>query len=112
MKITSIRIKKLNSPKNHCVLGIASIELDNCLVIHDIQLLNVDGKKLISFPSKRVKKYVYSETDHTGEYSQNYEYTDIVHPSNQEFRTYVQDTLFNIYESEVKDKDEQISQMW
>lgn len=106
MKITSIRIKKSNSPKNKYVLGTASIELDNCLVIHDIQLLNVEGKKMISFPSKKVKKYVYSEEEHTGQYSQNYEYTDIVHPSNQEFRTYIQDTLFDIFESEVENTDE------
>lgn len=100
MKITSIRLKKLSVPKNKYLLGTASIELDNCLVIHDIQLLDVEGKRMISFPSKRVKKYTYSENEENSGYSQNYEYTDIVHPSNQEFRTYIQNTLFDIYDNE------------
>ena len=38
MKITSIRIKK-NKREDDTLLGIASIELDGCLIIHEIKLI-------------------------------------------------------------------------
>ena len=38
MQITSIRLKKINSKKEN-LIGVASIELDNCLVIHGIKLI-------------------------------------------------------------------------
>ena len=39
-------------------------------------------------------------------YNQNFEFTDIVHPSNKEFRDYVETELFKIYDSEVDDNNE------
>ena len=101
MQITSVRIKKTNNDK---VLGIASIQLDNCLVIHGIKLIQLDDKRIISFPNKKIKKY---EVDDNGEYVTKDEYTDVVHPSNSEFRKYIEDALFEIYDKEgVENKDE------
>lgn len=99
MKITNIRIhKNTNSPN---ILGIASIQLDNCLVIHGIRLVQLKDKRVISFPNKKIPKYTYSET---GEISTDYEYTDIVHPSNNEFRQYIEEELFKIYDLEEVEK--------
>lgn len=101
MQITSVRIKKTNNDK---VLGIASIQLDNCLVIHGIKLIQLEDKRIISFPNKKIKKY---EVNDDGEYVTKDEYTDVVHPSNSEFRKYIEDALFEIYDKEgVENKDE------
>lgn len=101
MQITSVRIKKTNNDK---VLGVASIQLDNCLVIHGIKLIQLEDKRIISFPNKKIKKY---EVDDNGEYVTKDEYTDVVHPSNSEFRKYIEDALFEIYDKEgVENKDE------
>lgn len=99
MEITSIRIKKNNSGTQP--LGVASIQLDNCLVIHDIKLIENNGKRLLSFPNKKMKKYVMEN----GEYSEVNSYTDIVHPSNSEFRNYIETEIFKVYDSEIKKGD-------
>lgn len=102
MKITSIRIKKNKNNENKTLLGVASIEFDNCLVIHDLQLIQLQDKRIISFPHKKIKKYIMKD----GGYSENYEYTDIVHPSNKEFREYVENELFKIYDTENIEEEE------
>lgn len=93
MTITSIRVKKNNSGS---ILGVASIQLDNCLVIHDIKIIENNGKRLLSFPSKEIKRYVMEN----GEYSETNSYMDIVHPSNSEFRQYLQDEILKVYDLE------------
>ena len=95
MKITSVRIKKTNA-KNK-LLGTASIQLDNCLVIHNIKLLQIDGTRKLSFPNRRSQRCEY---DSNGAYTLVNEYSDIVHPSNNEFRKYLEDELFKIYDTE------------
>ena len=95
MNITSVRIRK-NKNNDNTLLGIASIELDNCLVIHDIKLIRLKDKRIVCFPNKKVKKYVMND----GKYTENFEYSDIVHPSNTEFRKYVEEELYKIYDSE------------
>ena len=39
MKITSVRIKK--SHNSGTLLGVASVQFDDCLVIHDIKLIQL-----------------------------------------------------------------------
>lgn len=102
MKITSIRIKKNKNKKdNDVLLGTASIQLDNCLIIHNIKLLQLKDKRVASFPNKKVKKFNITNDG----YEEVYGYTDIVHPSNEEFRNYVENELFAVYDME-EDKDE------
>ena len=101
MQITSIRIKKLNNNK---VLGVASVQLDNCLVIHGIKLIQLDdNRRIVSFPNKKVKKY---EVTDTGSYETKDEYTDVVHPSNPESRKYIEYSLFEIYDTEGENVNE------
>lgn len=96
MEITSIRVKKNNN--GGTILGVASIQLDNCLVIHDIRIVENKGKRMLSFPNKKAKRYVLEN----GEYSEVSSYMDIVHPSNQEFRQYIENEIFKVFDSDVK----------
>lgn len=100
MKITNIRIHKNTNSTNN-ILGVASIQLDNCLVIHGIKLVQLEDKRIISFPNKKVPRYDYASD---GSYTVQYEFTDIVHPSNTEFREYVEKELFKIYDLQEVDK--------
>lgn len=95
MKITSIRMKKNNIDNNNKILATVSIQLDDCLVIHGIKLVQLKDKQIVSFPNKKILKY----ESQNGNITQNYEYTDIVHPSNKEFREYVQNEIIKVYNS-------------
>lgn len=67
MEITNIRIKKTPGKK---LIGFADIELDNCIVIHNIRILK-SKNIFLGMPNKKNKKG---------------EFLDVVHPSNTEFR--------------------------
>ena len=96
MEITSIRVKK--NGNGGSVLGYATICLDNCLVIHDIKIVEKNGRKILCFPARKFNKVVMEN----GEYSEMNAYMDIVHPANKEFREYVEKEVFKIYDSSVK----------
>ena len=72
MRITSIRIKKNNNPENKVLLGVASVEFDNCLVIHDLQLIQLQDKRIVSFPHKKAKKYILKEVQKYQDDPKNY----------------------------------------
>ena len=55
MEISSVRIKR-NNNHDDALLGVASVEFDNCFIIHDIKLIQLKDKRIISFPNKKVKK--------------------------------------------------------
>ena len=94
MEITGIRIKK-NTRRNDQLLGVASIQLDNCLIIHNIKIVQLKDKRVVSFPNKKIKKY---DATLDGEYVEKYEYSDIVHPSNTEFRNYIETEIFKYFD--------------
>ena len=102
INITSIRIKKSNKPDSN-VLGVASVMIDECVVIHDIKLMMMKGKRTICFPSKKIKKVSMAN----GEYTERFEYTDIVHPSTSECREYLETEIFQLYDMEVNKENEQ-----
>ena len=96
MEITSVKVKKNNNNDGRA-LGIASIQLDNCLVIHDIKIVINKGKRELCFPSKEVRRNAFKN----GEYLEEYKYLNLVHPSNQEFRQYLEDEIFKVYDLEI-----------
>ena len=98
MNITSVRIKKIKS-YNPNILGVASIELENCLIINDLLLVQGRNRRLVKFPNKKME-YRRLNEDNSG-YDINVGHTDIVHPSTKEFRQQVEETLFKIYDEEV-----------
>lgn len=105
MKITNIKMKQVHG-NNSNIKALVSLELDNCLVIHGLTIVEyTDGKKFIRFPNKKITMFKYD--DKSSEYTPAYGYTDIVHPNNQEFRTYIEKEVFKIYD-QVKVIQEQV----
>ena len=62
---------------------------------HLNELLQLKDKRVVSFPNKKIRKY---DVINNGNYEEKYEYTDIVHPSNAEFRHYIEDEIFKYYD--------------
>lgn len=99
MIITSVRIKRINNSGNS-LLGIADVQFDNCLVIHGIKIVQLKDKRVLSFPSRQQKRIEVVD----GEYKEGKEFSDIVHPCNKEFRQYVEEEIFKIYDLEVEEE--------
>lgn len=88
MKITNIRIRLIDDAK---LVATASVELDNCFVVHDIKVIKGIKGLFVAMPSRKI-------TD---------EYQDTCHPIDQETRDYFTKEILQKYE-EVKlnaDKD-------
>ncbi len=81
MQITDIRIKKINSETNK-MKGIVAVTFDNQFVVHDIKIVEHEGKMFISMPSKR---------------NFNGEFRDIAHPIVSEFREEIQNAILKAY---------------
>lgn len=94
LNVTSLKIKKFGQPKNG-VLGLASLVLLNSLMIHDIKIVQLSNKRILSFPAQRILKAEETEDG----ISEHYIYSDIVHPINSQFRRYLEDIIFNLFDS-------------
>lgn len=69
MNVTNLKIRKVE--RKNILVGFAEVELDSCLVIHGIRILEGKNGYFIGMPNKKNKKD---------------KYLDIVHPSNTKFR--------------------------
>lgn len=86
MEITNIRVDSI-TPKSKGICGEFTITLNDMLCIHRIYVINGKDGLFIAFPN-------------TGEYKINRNgkrYIDIVHPTNQEFRTYIEEAILGKY---------------
>lgn len=83
LEITDIKIKKLTNLGR--LLGEVSITINNCLVIHNIKLIQLEDKRMAGFPQTTLP-------------SGNR--VDVVHPITKEFREYVEDYIFSIYDKD------------
>lgn len=84
MKITAVNIKKSNANENKPRKAVASVTLDNQIVIHDIAVIKLDGRdEFVSMPNRKRKD--------------NGEYMDIVHPINAEARKMISDSVLSAY---------------
>lgn len=81
MKITSLRIRILKNTGNK-MQGVASITLDNMIVIHDIKILKNKEELFLAMPSKKVKPGTFK---------------DLVHPINAPVRDAIERILFAAY---------------
>ena len=101
MKITSINLKRLTKQKysgGGICLAVASIQLDRELVIHDLQLIQLPEKRIVKFPNK--KKIIKRLNFHKTGYEEVWGFSDIVHPCTPEFRRYVTEELYKVYDKE------------
>lgn len=71
MKITDIQVKKIENSK---IKGVANIVIDDCFAIHNIRIMEKEGKLYLSFPSKEFQP------------NEKIIYKNVCHPINQETR--------------------------
>lgn len=81
INITDVRIKKMIDNKGELV-AVADITIDNCFVVHDIDVLKSDRGVHIKMPDKRLP---------------NGAYKNIVHPITNECRLYIQEKITEAY---------------
>ncbi|MBE6896236.1 MAG: septation regulator SpoVG [Ruminococcaceae bacterium] len=84
MKITDIKIRKITD--NEKMKAVCSVTFDDELVVHDIKVIENDGKTFIAMPSKRFKEGSFS---------------DIVHPISQTVRTYLEKEILAVYSEQI-----------
>lgn len=82
MQITDVRIRKVE--KEGKMKAVASITIDNELVVHDIKIIDGDKGLFIAMPSKKTL---------------DGEYRDIAHPINSETRDRIQRSVIQAYEA-------------
>ena len=82
MKITDIKIRRLYDRDK--MKAVCSVTFDGELVVHDIKVIENDGKTFIAMPSRRSKEGFFS---------------DIVHPITQQMRTYIESEVLTAYKS-------------
>ena len=85
MEITDIRVRKVNSEGK--LKAVVSVTFDGAFVIHDIKLIENEGRMFISMPNKRVR---------SGEYK------DIAHPVNAQMREVLERSVISAYEDYLK----------
>ena len=82
MEITDVRVRKLTTEGK--MKGIVSVTFDDCLVIHDIKVIETDGKLFIAMPSRKTDKG---------------EFKDIAHPINAEMREKLSGTIIEKFKA-------------
>ena len=88
MQITDVRVRKIL--KEGKLKAVASITLDDELVIHDIKIIDGDKGLFIAMPSKK---------------SSDGEYRDIAHPINSWTREKIQTMILNEYEKTLSESE-------
>lgn len=89
MRVTNV-VVRLNNVDNR-VKAMASILFDDCFAVHDIAVVeNTHNNLLLVFPSRKKS---------TGEYS------NVIHPINQETRKMIEDAIFSEYERVTKNEE-------
>lgn len=89
MQITDVRLRKIT--KEGKLRAVASITLDNEMVVHDIKVIEGEKGLFIAMPSKK-------SVDGT--------FRDIVHPINTETRERVQSIILRKYEEAEEEEAE------
>lgn len=80
MTVTDVRVRKIDGEGK--MRAVASITIDDEMVVHDIKIIEGDRGLFIAMPSKK---------------GANGEYRDIAHPINSETRNRLQDLILDAY---------------
>lgn len=80
MTVTDVRVRKIDGEGK--MRAVASITIDDEMVVHDIKIIEGDRGLFIAMPSKK---------------GANGEYRDIAHPINSETRNRLQDMILEAY---------------
>lgn len=84
MEITDIRIRQIASDAR--MKAVVSVTFDNAFVVHDIKIIEGDGKLFIAMPSRKTP---------------DNEFKDIAHPINPEMRKAISDMILEKYQSTI-----------
>lgn len=84
MKITEVKVYPVNEER---LKAYVTITLDDCFVVRDLKVIKGNGGLFVAMPSKKRKDGAFK---------------DIAHPLNQETREYIENTVFDAFEKEVK----------
>lgn len=82
MEITDIRIRKINLDSK--MKAVVSVTFDNCLVIHDIKVIEGSDKLFVAMPSRKTPEG---------------EFKDIAHPINMEMRDKLEKSILEKYQT-------------
>ncbi|MGM9637049.1 MAG: SpoVG family protein [Eubacteriales bacterium] len=91
MKITDIRVRKLFNDEGP-LKAIVSVTLDGELAIHDIKVVYAKERYFMVMPSKKTPEG---------------NYRDVVHPTNAEFRGYLESAVIDAYDRAMEDAAEE-----
>ena len=81
MTISEIKIRKTFDEGN--LKAIASVVLDNCFAVHDIKVIQGNGKTFVAMPSRK---------------GEDGAYRDIVHPMYPDVRSRFEEEILGAYE--------------
>ena len=84
MNISEVRIRKVEKDDSK-LKAVASVTIDNCFVVHDINIIQGESNLFIAMPSKKTKEG---------------EYKDIAHPINPETRQELSDAILKAFEEQ------------
>lgn len=87
MKISDIRIRLIKKDDTK-LKAVASLTIEECMVVHDIKIIQGKDELFISMPSRKTS---------------DGEYKDIVHPINTETRELLKVKILEAYEVALKD---------
>lgn len=85
MKITDVKIRKL-MPEGK-LKAIVSITIDDMLAVHDIKVIQGEGRLFAAMPSRR---------------DENGNFRDIVHPITAEARQQIENSVIEAYERQLE----------
>lgn len=97
MKITDVRLRKVNNPDTR-MKALASITFDDSFVVHDLRVIDGNNGMFVAMPSKRTA---------------DGEFRDIAHPINSDMRQHVQEEVMRVYEETedpVEPEDEEVNE--
>ena len=83
MQITDVRIRHMENEGK--LRAVVSVTFDNQFVVHDIKIIESQGKLFLAMPSRRMA---------------NGAFRDSVHPINSDFRSMLEKTVIDKYTEE------------
>ena len=91
MEITDSRIRKINLESK--MRAVVSVTFDNCLVIHDIKVIEGADKMFVAMPSRKTPEG---------------EFKDIAHPINVEMRDKLEKGILDKYQMALVAETEEV----
>src|SRR5699024_3964718 len=82
MKITDVRLRKVNNPDTR-MKALASITFDDSFVVHDLRVIEENNVRIVEMPSKSTVEG---------------EIRGMAHPNNSDMRKHEQEKVMRVYE--------------